>query len=225
MAPTIGSHALLLQLTTDLVHNATVHNLPGQGAVWVTAGMRSGSVRLTVENTGGELELQLVATLAAPFQRGTERIRTGHAGMGLGLTIVKSVVHAHDGTLRSPRVPPAGSVSRCGCQPPPRLPNRTMVDASMKAAEAERRNKRPILERPGIRRVAQFEQPRELLGGFALRGCAGRDRDRLMEYKVVDTQRTPSGAGAGRVAGKVRARRLGAAKLRGPPSEWTAGNG
>ena len=36
MTPTIGSHALLLQLTTNLVHNAIVHNLPEQGTVWVT---------------------------------------------------------------------------------------------------------------------------------------------------------------------------------------------
>ena len=36
MTPTIGSHALLLQMTTNLVHNAIVHNLPEQGTVWVT---------------------------------------------------------------------------------------------------------------------------------------------------------------------------------------------
>ena len=36
MAPTSGSPALLLQLTTNLVHNAIVHNLPEQGTVWVT---------------------------------------------------------------------------------------------------------------------------------------------------------------------------------------------
>src|SRR5919201_93011 len=34
--PTIGSLALLLQMTTNLVHNAIVHNLPEQGTVWVT---------------------------------------------------------------------------------------------------------------------------------------------------------------------------------------------
>src|SRR5205823_12989743 len=37
LTPTIGSHALLLQLTTNLVHNAIVHNVPEQGTVWVTA--------------------------------------------------------------------------------------------------------------------------------------------------------------------------------------------
>src|SRR5205814_5605394 len=35
VAPTVGSHALLLQLSTNLVHNAIVHNLPEQGRVWV----------------------------------------------------------------------------------------------------------------------------------------------------------------------------------------------
>jgi len=56
-------------------------------------------VVLTVENTGEKLTPQLVSTLVEPFRRGTERIRTEHAGVGLGLAIVKSITHAHDGTL------------------------------------------------------------------------------------------------------------------------------
>jgi two-component system sensor histidine kinase VanS len=42
---------------------------------------------------------ELAATLVEPFQRGSERIRTDHAGVGLGLAIVKSITQAHDGTL------------------------------------------------------------------------------------------------------------------------------
>ncbi|HBY96558.1 MAG TPA: two-component sensor histidine kinase [Chloroflexi bacterium] len=99
MTPTIGSHALLLQLTTNLVHNALVHNLPEQGTVWVTTSVHPKSVVLTVENTGEKLTPQVVATLVEPFVRGTERIRTDHAGVGLGLAIVKSITQAHDGTL------------------------------------------------------------------------------------------------------------------------------
>jgi two-component system sensor histidine kinase VanS len=99
MTPTIGSHALLLQVTTNLVHNAIVHNLPEQGTVWVTTSVHPGSVVLTVENTGEKLAPQLVSTLVEPFRRGTERIRTDHAGVGLGLAIVNSITQAHDGTL------------------------------------------------------------------------------------------------------------------------------
>jgi two-component system sensor histidine kinase VanS len=54
---------------------------------------------LTVENTGKQLTPQLVATLAEPFQRGSERIRADHVGVGLGLPIVKSITQAHNGTL------------------------------------------------------------------------------------------------------------------------------
>jgi two-component system sensor histidine kinase VanS len=99
ITPTVGSHTLLLQLSTNLVHNAIVHNLPEKGTVWVTTSVHPKSVVLTVENTGDKLTPQLISTLAEPFQRGTARIRTDHAGVGLGLAIVKSIAQAHDGTL------------------------------------------------------------------------------------------------------------------------------
>ena len=99
--PATGSPALLLQMTTNLVHNAIVHNLPEHGTVWITTSAHPTSAELTVENTGEKLTPQLVATLAEPFQRGTRRIRTDHTrvGVGLGLAIVKSITQAHDGTL------------------------------------------------------------------------------------------------------------------------------
>jgi hypothetical protein len=65
----------------------------------LSTGVHPESVMLTVENTGEMLTPQLVSTLAEPFRRGTERIRTDHAGVGLGLAIVKSITQAHDGTL------------------------------------------------------------------------------------------------------------------------------
>jgi two-component system sensor histidine kinase VanS len=90
-------------MTTNLLHNAIVHNLPEHGTVRVSTAMplRPESVILAVENTGDRLSAELVATLTEPFQRGTERIRRDHAGvgLGLGLAIVKSITQAHDGTL------------------------------------------------------------------------------------------------------------------------------
>jgi two-component system, OmpR family, sensor histidine kinase VanS len=99
ITPAVGSHALLLQMTTNLLHNAIVHNLPEHGAVQLSTAIRAGSVVLTVQNTGDKLSPQLVSTLTEPFQRGTRHIRSDHAGVGLGLAIVKSITQAHDGSL------------------------------------------------------------------------------------------------------------------------------
>jgi two-component system, OmpR family, sensor histidine kinase VanS len=109
LTPIVGSSALLLQLVTNLVHNAIVHNLPGHGSVWVTTGAHRESATLTVENTGAQIATQSVSMLVEPFLRGTERVRTDHAGVGLGLAIAKSITEAHDGTLTlTPR--PAGGL-------------------------------------------------------------------------------------------------------------------
>jgi two-component system, OmpR family, sensor histidine kinase VanS len=99
VTPTIGSNALLLQLSTNLVHNAIVHNLRDQGTVWVTTSVHPKGAVLTVENTGEKLTPQLASTLGEPFLRGPGRIRTEYAGVGLGLAIVESITQAHDGTL------------------------------------------------------------------------------------------------------------------------------
>ena len=99
VAPALASHALVQQLVTNLVHNAIAHNLPDTGRVWITTDAAPLGAVLTVENTGDELTPGAIATLAEPFQRGTERIRTDHAGVGLGLAIAKSIAHAHEGTL------------------------------------------------------------------------------------------------------------------------------
>ena len=99
ITPTEGSHALLLQLITNLLHNAIVHNIRAHGTVRLHTAARPGFAVLTVENTGDPVAPYLVSTLTEPFQRGGGRTRADDAGVGLGLAIVKSITHAHDGTL------------------------------------------------------------------------------------------------------------------------------
>lgn len=99
-ALTSGSAELLLRVVTNLVQNAVVHNLPAGGTVTVRTEAYGDTSVLRVENTGRRLPADLVPTLTEPFRRGTERVRTDeHAGVGLGLAIVRSIVRAHDGTL------------------------------------------------------------------------------------------------------------------------------
>ena len=108
IAPTIGSRALLVQLITNLIHNAIIYNLPGRGMAWVTTAVQREVVILTVENDGEQLSPHLVPSLVERFRRGTERIRTDDAGVGLGLAIVKSITHAHDGILTLAARPAGG---------------------------------------------------------------------------------------------------------------------
>src|SRR5690606_35169704 len=107
-ARVLGSEELLLRMVTNLVQNAVVHNLPSGGAVTVHTEARRDEGVLRVENTGRPFPPDLVTTITEPFQRGDQRIRTDeHAGVGLGLAIVHSIVRAHDGILDlTPR--PAG---------------------------------------------------------------------------------------------------------------------
>ena len=83
----------------ELAPGFVVHNLPAGGTVRVTTSGRAGTAMLTVENTGEPLSEDTVATLAEPFLRGSERVRSGHGGAGLGLTIARSITQAHGGTL------------------------------------------------------------------------------------------------------------------------------
>ncbi|MFE4621276.1 sensor histidine kinase [Streptomyces sp. NPDC056747] len=107
---TSGSAELLLRMMTNLVQNAIVHNLPAGGTVTVHTEERGDASVVRIENTGHPLPPDLVPTLTEPFRRGTDRVRADeHAGVGLGLAIVHSIVRAHDGTLDlDPR--PAGGL-------------------------------------------------------------------------------------------------------------------
>ncbi|TQJ46367.1 HAMP domain-containing histidine kinase [Streptomyces sp. NBC_00080] len=108
-ARTSGSAELLLRMVTNLVQNAIVHNLPADGTVTVRTGAHGDTSVLRVENTGRRLPPERISTLTEPFRRGTERVRTDeHAGVGLGLAIVHSIVRAHDGTLDLVPLPTGG---------------------------------------------------------------------------------------------------------------------
>ena len=99
MTPTIGSHALLLQLTrtscTTRSSTTCLNRAPCGSRPAFTPRVRCSPSRTPARSSPHSS----VATLAEPFLRGTERIRTDHAGVGLGLAIVKSITQAHDGTL------------------------------------------------------------------------------------------------------------------------------
>jgi signal transduction histidine kinase len=91
----LGERVLLERLVINLVRNAIAYNVDG-GEVAIAVGQNP---MLVVENTGGPIAAESVGGLFEPFHRGTAD-RTHHGGgAGLGLTIVRSICQAHDGTV------------------------------------------------------------------------------------------------------------------------------
>lgn len=91
----LGERVLLERMITNLVENAIKYNYPG-GTVSVVIGGRH---CLTVSNTGPVVNTTEAATLFEPFRR-LGGVRLHHdTGAGLGLTIVRSIVKAHAGTV------------------------------------------------------------------------------------------------------------------------------
>ncbi|MEU0533599.1 sensor histidine kinase [Amycolatopsis tolypomycina] len=94
-ATTIGDALLLERLAHNLVENATRHNVP-DGWVRVTTRSVPGGVELEVANSGPVIPQEEVPALFDPFHR---RARVAAEGAGLGLSIVRSVAHAHGGEV------------------------------------------------------------------------------------------------------------------------------
>ncbi|HEX6360103.1 sensor histidine kinase [Actinophytocola sp.] len=106
LAPRVvpGDPVLLERLVTNLVHNGIHYNERG-GSVTVEVGEFPA---LVVVNTGSVVPPDQVNALFEPFRR-LDRDRTARqAGAGLGLSIVRSVVKAHDGTVSAAPNPGGG---------------------------------------------------------------------------------------------------------------------
>jgi signal transduction histidine kinase len=104
-----GDPVLLERLIANLVSNAISYNEPGGWAEVVVAGEPAEEPAITISNTGQNVPAEAVPTLLEPFRRlGVDRVR-GRGGVGLGLAIVRSIVAAHQGTLRA-RSRPAGGL-------------------------------------------------------------------------------------------------------------------
>ncbi|SHF76008.1 Signal transduction histidine kinase [Jatrophihabitans endophyticus] len=110
----VGERPLLERLVTNLVQNGVKYNDAG-GSVHVTVRVPG---NLVVANTGPAVPPEQVAGLFEPFRRlAGERLDHG-GGVGLGLTIARSVVAAHGGTIAARANPDGGLTVETGLRPP-----------------------------------------------------------------------------------------------------------
>jgi len=108
-----GERPLLERLVGNLVQNAIKYNQPGGTVqVWLT-----GEGRLTITNTGPVVPPDQVAALFEPFRRlSGERLDHG-GGVGLGLTIARSIVAAHGGAIDARANPDGGLTATVALRP------------------------------------------------------------------------------------------------------------
>ena len=97
-ATVFGDARLLYRLVSNLVDNATRHNIIG-GRVQVTLAATTTDATLTVTNTGPLVAPDQVSRLLQPFQRDTPDRTATPDGLGLGLSIVAEIAQAHGASL------------------------------------------------------------------------------------------------------------------------------
>ncbi|MFF7733807.1 MULTISPECIES: ATP-binding protein [unclassified Streptomyces] len=94
-----GNGVLLERIALNLVQNAVRYNIPEDGWVEVTTDVQHGQAVLVVSNTGPVVPAYEIDNLFEPFRR-LRTERTGSdKGVGLGLSIVRSVARAHGGHI------------------------------------------------------------------------------------------------------------------------------
>jgi signal transduction histidine kinase len=116
-AETTGDPQLLERMIGNLVDNAVRHNEPG-GWIRLRTGSSATAAYLQIANSGPYIPDNAVPSLFEPFRRMQART-TARDGVGLGLSIARSVVTAHRATVTI-RSQPAGGLDISVVIPQPR---------------------------------------------------------------------------------------------------------
>ncbi|GLW29350.1 sensor histidine kinase [Actinoplanes regularis] len=111
-APVLGDEARLQQVVVNLVGNVHAHTPPGAPAR-IGVGTIGGRAILEIADGGPGIPAGEAERIFERFHRGeTSRDRSGGGGSGLGLSIVRSLVSAHDGQVEVYNAPGGGAVFR-----------------------------------------------------------------------------------------------------------------
>ncbi|MFE7514912.1 sensor histidine kinase [Streptomyces sp. NPDC057540] len=94
-----GNGVLLERIALNLLQNAVRYNVPEGGWVEVTTEVKDGQAVLVVSNTGPVVPAYEIDNLFEPFRRLRQERTGSDKGVGLGLSIARSVARAHGGRI------------------------------------------------------------------------------------------------------------------------------
>ena len=94
-----GDPTRVKQILWNLLSNAMKFTPEGGSIVVSTANDLDGQFRVQVADSGMGIEPEVLARLFSPFEQGSQHVNHQYGGMGLGLSICKSMAEAHGGSI------------------------------------------------------------------------------------------------------------------------------
>jgi signal transduction histidine kinase/DNA-binding response OmpR family regulator len=123
-----GDPVRLTQVMENLLHNAAKYT-DARGHIWLGARREGGEVVVRVSDDGIGIGPELLPRIFDTFVQGKQPASRARGGLGLGLTLVRSLVELHGGTVRaSSRGPGRGSAFEVRLPAAPVAPERAAGD-------------------------------------------------------------------------------------------------
>ena len=94
----LGDPERLVQVLGNLLHNAAIYT-PANGRVTLRAEATNSEVALVVEDTGVGIPSDMRERVFEMFTHVDRAHESGHSGLGVGLTLARSLVELHGGSL------------------------------------------------------------------------------------------------------------------------------
>ncbi|QYR22794.1 HAMP domain-containing histidine kinase [Paenibacillus sp. sptzw28] len=101
------------QVLLNLFHNAVQHTDPERGVITVSLEIAKGKAELTVRDNGPGIGKEHLPKVFERFYRSDSSRTRKYGGAGLGLSISKSIIEAHDGSIDVESTPGEGTAFRC----------------------------------------------------------------------------------------------------------------
>ncbi len=92
--------ARLIQIHVNLIHNAAKYSPPGS-PIFVTMRAENRQAVITVRDVGSGIPADFLPRIFEPFVQSDETLDRSEGGLGVGLTLVKSLVELHNGTVEA----------------------------------------------------------------------------------------------------------------------------
>ncbi|GIZ50395.1 hybrid sensor histidine kinase/response regulator [Noviherbaspirillum aridicola] len=94
-----GDRKRLVQVLANLLGNAARYTPAGSGRITLAMEVRDSSIVMTVRDNGIGMTPDLIGRAFELFAQGERSVDRSQGGLGIGLALVRTLVHLHDGSI------------------------------------------------------------------------------------------------------------------------------